>query len=180
MMGPVTPVQLSAAIMVSSLSILPLVSGIQYVMYIPTYVPNTASDQSQNYENVVYTPTATQDDTPSTRPSIYQAPQSPSQAHYTSSSSQKEQVRYVQPKAKYAKTEYVVRREPKSLLDSYVPSVVQLQYYNQAQQNSIQEPVKLTQSVRPKNTKSEYRPAEPSGAEASLTYRYQPVSLYRS
>lgn len=142
-------------------------------MYVPAYVSSTEAAQSQNYENVVYAGNDAQTFTPS-----YQVPQTPQYA--TQQVQPKEQVRYSQPKNKFAKTEYVIKREPKSLLDSYIPSIVQLQYYNQAQQNSVQEPVKVSQTVSGKEyVKSSYRPEGPSGAETSLTYRYQPSS-YRS
>ncbi|KAJ8984600.1 hypothetical protein NQ317_006062 [Molorchus minor] len=117
--------------------------GVQYVMYIPAYVPTETTDQTQNYENVVYTPTSTQDS------ATYQAPDAAT-PQYAPQPQQQEQVQYVQPKAKQTKAEFVVNREPKSLLDSYIPSYVQLQYYRQAQQNSIEEPVRIPQAVRGK------------------------------
>ncbi|KAJ8963921.1 hypothetical protein NQ314_005249 [Rhamnusium bicolor] len=122
--------------------------GLQYVMYIPTYVPTT--EQTQNYENVIYTTNDAQDSS-----SAYQIPQT--QAPQTTQYVQQNNV-----------------QEPKSLLDSYVPSILQLQYYKQAQQNSIQEPVKVSQDPSGKQyVKNGYRSAEPAGAGTSLTYRYQ-------
>lgn len=136
------------------------IGGLQYVMYVPSFVQPTAAEQTQNYENVVYT---TGEDTTSS----YQAPEPQVQ--------QKAQTSYVQPEGKGALTEYVIKREPKSLLDSYIPSVLQLQYYKQAQsqQNSIQEPIKIPRTF---NSKSHYRP---TAAESSIRYTYRP-STYRS
>ncbi|XP_018573740.1 uncharacterized protein LOC108912831 [Anoplophora glabripennis] len=146
--------------------------ALQYVMYVPAYVASTAADQGQNYENVY-----SEDDSQAYTPS-YQVSQSPQ--YITQQPQPKQQFQYVQPKNKLASTEYIIKREPKSLLDSYIPSIVQLQYYKQTQQNSVQEPVKVSQTVSGKEyVKSSYRPEGPSGAETSLTYRYQPSS-YRS
>lgn len=150
-----------------------MLGALQYIMYVPAYVSSTEAAQIQNYENVVYAGDDAQAST-----SSYQIPQTP---QYTAQVQPKEQIQYTQSKNKFPKQpEYMIKREPKSLLDSYIPSILQLQYYNQAQQNSVQEPVKISQSANGKEyVKNSYKPEGPSGAETSLTYRYQPRS-YRS
>ncbi|XP_019868452.1 uncharacterized protein LOC109597246 [Aethina tumida] len=108
---------------------------LQYIMYIPSYV----ADQSQTYENVVYQPQQTQQE----EAVQYTVPE------YT----QQKQVEVaVQPKIQYqgSNTQYVQPREPKSLLDSYVPSILQIQYYKQQQQgltNSLAQQRKVSQPV---------------------------------
>lgn len=93
--------------------------GLQYIMYVPTYVPQ----QTQQYETAV-----DYEGVPPAAPQQYQVTEE----------------KYQQGKEdQYAtiKQIFVPKREPKSLLDSYVPSILQYQYYKQqqAQLNSLRD-----------------------------------------
>ncbi|XP_044254391.1 uncharacterized protein LOC123004926 [Tribolium madens] len=136
--------------------------GIQYVMYVPSYVPK--AEQTQNYENVVYTN---------------------DQQAYVVPETQYVQTQQVTPAIKYApqpqaeKTQQVfTKSEPKSLLDSYVPSILQVQYYKQqqSQANAIQQSLKDVSTVI---GKSSYRPTQIShnSAESVINYNYQLPSI---
>lgn len=124
-------------------------------MYIPTYVPGQAADQTQTYENVVY----------STNEQTYQQPESPQYTTYSEKQpsqyttyTEKENSYEIGKSAYTPKGENVIKREPKSLLDSYVPSSVQLQYYKQAQShiNSLEDSHKYG-SFSPLEAESTYR-----------------------
>lgn len=129
-------------------------------MYVPTHVPSTNIAQNQqNYENVVYTTRA--EDT-------YQTPQTsqyPSGIQYQQNY---QLAQSAQPQGKYIQ-EQIIKKEPKSLLDSYIPSYLQVQYYNRQQQqpNYVQEPV--VKIPRKKN----YKSSSHIPAESSLRYSYQ-------
>ncbi|KAJ8919326.1 hypothetical protein NQ315_003910 [Exocentrus adspersus] len=148
--------------------------ALQYIMYVPSLASPATAEQTQSYDNVVYEGEDTQDVT------SYQAPQPLQTVQYTTQQAPKEQapVQYTQPKDLYTRPEYIIKREPKSLLDSYIPSIVQLRYRNRIlQQNSVQEPIKISQSVSGKPyIKNVYRTEEPSDAGSSVRYRYQPSS----
>ncbi|KYB28055.1 hypothetical protein TcasGA2_TC008236 [Tribolium castaneum] len=133
--------------------------GIQYVMYV---VPK--AEQTQNYENVVYT-------------------NSNEQQQYVVPQTQYVQTQQVTPEIKYAPQpekpqQLFTKSEPKSLLDSYVPSILQVQYYKQqqAQANAIQHSLKDVSTV---SGKSSYRPTQIShnSAESVINYHYQLPSI---
>lgn len=136
-------------------------------MYIPTYVPSVKAAQISNIENVAYT-TDTQDTA-----ATYQAPPSPQYSTIQVPESQPQHtVQLLQPQGKFFE-EQVIKREPKSLLDSYIPSHLQLQYYRQQQQqNYLQEPVIKVPR------KSTYKTITNVPSESNLRYSYQP-SPYR-
>ncbi|XP_050502418.1 uncharacterized protein LOC114349007 isoform X2 [Diabrotica virgifera virgifera] len=134
--------------------------GLQYIMYIPTYVSNQGSqqqstDQTQNYENVVY----------SDNDQTYQQPQSSPQ--YTTYTEKQPTLETGKSAYNVKATDFTFKREPKSLLDSYVPSVLQLQYYKQAQLNSIRDSEKYESYINP------------TGAESSYRYNYRPTPFRR-
>lgn len=137
--------------------LLSLSGNVQYVMYVPNYVSkgNTAQT-SQDYSNVAYTTGS--EDTSTT----YQAPQAPHQYTTTQSyQSYKPQFNYIQ--------EHIIKQEPKSLLDSYIPSYLQVQYYNrQQQQNYVQEP--LVKVPR----KSSHKSVTILPSESTLRYQSSP------
>lgn len=103
-------------------------------MYIPTYVPSTSTAQdTQTYEDV-----SSKSGVTSTN---YQTPQTSQYSSNVQFQQTYQPAQYVQPEAKYVQ-EYIIKKEPKSLLDSYVPSYLQVQNYNkQYQQNYVQEPL---------------------------------------
>ncbi|XP_057671912.1 uncharacterized protein LOC130903696 [Diorhabda carinulata] len=124
--------------------------GLQYIMYIPTYVPNQITEQTQNQENVVYTNNQ------------QQAYQSPQPEYNTYSENPKT---FETGKSMYnlkANETPFIRREPKSLLDSYIPSSLQLQYYKQSRLNAIRDNQK-------------YEHYSPIGAESTYRYNIRPT-----
>ncbi|XP_056629893.1 uncharacterized protein LOC130440654 [Diorhabda sublineata] len=124
--------------------------GLQYIMYIPTYVPNQLTEQTQNQENVVYTNNQQQ---------TYQSPQP---EYNTYSENPKT---FETGKSMYnlkANEAPFIRREPKSLLDSYIPSSLQLQYYKQSRLNAIRDNQK-------------YEHYSPIGAESTYRYNIRPT-----
>lgn len=133
-------------------------------MYIPTYVPSTASAQSaQNYETVQSN--AEDAAAPYQVPQL-QKSQYPSTVQYQQTY---QSTQYVQPQGKYQQ-ELIIKKEPNSLLDSYVPSYLQVQYYNRhQQQNYVEEPVvKIPRKSGRKASSSSHVPAE-----SNLRYSYQ-------
>ncbi|KAG5878754.1 hypothetical protein JTB14_012124 [Gonioctena quinquepunctata] len=165
---------------------------LQYLSYLPTNAVPSA-EQSQNYENVVYTvgDDQTQYQNPEEAQSYntlqysqkeetsqYAQPESvisqneqPAQYAQQGESAQYvqtgESAQYGQPENNYNNAEVVIRREPKSLLDSYVPSYLQLQYYRQTQhQNTIQDNQHFGKSHR-----NSYRPG---GAKSFTNYNHRP------
>lgn len=186
-------------------------SGLQYVMYVPTYVPK--GEQTQNYETTVayVDPKATQPEqayvqntqyvsVPQVTPSIQYAEETPKyvqsniQAATPSIRYAEETPKYVQsnieaaaPSIKYAEENnpkyvqshvqatsslryaeekprlfFTSKQEPKSLLDSYIPSILQIQYYKQqqARANALQQSLKVAGPVAGKTDYVKYRPAE--------------------
>lgn len=109
-----------------------------------------------------------------------------------------QQVKYVtepQEKVKYVSAPQEVstpqryfspKKEPKSLLDSYVPSYLQVQYYKQQQQalaNSIVNPAKASTAgasgKSQQQTKKTYATGgSQSSSASSLTYNYQLPAAY--
>ncbi|XP_060531458.1 uncharacterized protein LOC132705051 [Cylas formicarius] len=103
-------------------------AGVQYVMYLPAsseYSPN-AIQNDQKYQDVY----SDYHQIPAI--SVKYTVANPKK-YTTISSSQK----HIQPsKVRNQKQqEYIIKREPKSLLDSYIPSAVQLRYLEQSRQN---------------------------------------------
>ncbi|RZC40699.1 hypothetical protein BDFB_002915 [Asbolus verrucosus] len=146
--------------------------GIQYVMYVPTYAPK--AEQTQNYENLVY----------ANDQQVYSVPET----QYITT--QQQQV--VTPSIKYtpqpqkAQVYTPSNSEPKSLLDSYVPSILQVQYYKQqqAQANVIKQSAKEVSSPavgKIEYAKSSYRPTQThhNSAESVVNYNYQIPSTYQ-
>ncbi|XP_063926026.1 uncharacterized protein LOC135139620 [Zophobas morio] len=143
--------------------------GIQYVMYVPQYAPK--AEQTQNYESVIYANDQQSFVLPETQ---YVASQQP---EVTPS------IKYVPEKTPVYKQEVpIFKQEPKSLLDSYVPSILQVQYYKQqqaqAQANAIQQSLKevsSTVSGKSDYVKSSYRPTQTqhNSAESITNYSYQ-------
>ncbi|VEN37875.1 unnamed protein product [Callosobruchus maculatus] len=145
--------------------------GVQYIMLIPQSAITTTSEQPQKYENLAYATTDGEADNqkysqisysnekeqevPAVQQYVYQYEQKEGKApaagvqyvvHPQYEQKEQQQVQYVPPKPQYTKpSEYIIKREPKSLLDSYIPSVVQLEYYRQIQQNAIRDNAKVPQ-----------------------------------
>ncbi|XP_074038136.1 uncharacterized protein [Leptinotarsa decemlineata] len=103
--------------------------SLHYLMYLPAY-QNPSGEQTQNYDNV-HNGGAEQ--------TSYQLPQQAPSYNTIRYSQKDESTQFEQPKNLYTKAEFGAKREPKSLLDSYVPSALQLQYFRQAHQNAIQD-----------------------------------------
>lgn len=166
---------------------------IQYVMYIPTPAYVTASNpksenalqESQEYVNIVPQTyvnypsqqqeqeyeTAAVDDNQYTQYDVQDAAKSAG-VQYVKASQEPEEQRYVSP-------EYVTpKKQPKSLLDSYVPSYLQVQYYKQQQQqqqfqaNAIPEQGK-TSAGKTQQVKAVYRIPESDVAASRYVYAYQ-------
>lgn len=128
-------------------------------MYIPTYVSSTSAAQdTQTYADV------------ESKPEVSSAPYQTPQTSQYSSNVQYQQTyqpaQYIQPEGKYLQ-EYIIKKEPNSLLDSYVPSYLQVQnYHRQQQQNYVQEPlVKIPH-------KTSYKSVTVLPAESNQRYSY--------
>lgn len=146
----------------------PKTGQVQYFMYLPTpyYSPEVAADtndieQPQTYANV---DTAQNYVVPSTQEVQYQyvndqQPQKYTMVQYLPQTSVKEtqglqqipqvHAQQLQQVPKVEPSAYVPKREPQSLLESYVPSILQYQYYKQQQAkiNAIQQSLKTRQSL---------------------------------
>lgn len=128
--------------------------GLQYIMYIPTYVSNQATEQTQNHENVVYSNNQQQS---------YQSPQ----PEYNTYSENPKTFETGKSTYNFKANETPFnRREPKSLLDSYVPSALQLQFYKQSRLNTIGDSQK-------------YEHYNPIGAESTYRYNIRPSPFRR-
>nr|CAI5832368.1 unnamed protein product [Callosobruchus analis] len=145
--------------------------GVQYIMLIPQPAITTTNEQPQKYENLAYASVdgesysqkyaqvsynnQKEQEVPTGQQYVYQYEQKEEKAPAAGvqyvvqpqyEQKEQQQVQYVHPKPQYTKpSEYIIKREPKSLLDSYIPSVVQLEYYRQIQQNAIRDNVKVPQ-----------------------------------
>lgn len=104
-------------------TVVDLKGGVQYIMYIPAYTTN--QKEEANHQNVV--------------------PETQEEPLYQQFVTQEEQPK---PSIKYAPEPPIQKNEYKSLLDSYVPSYLQVQYYKQqqARANSIHHSYKDTSS----------------------------------
>ncbi|XP_044748864.1 probable basic-leucine zipper transcription factor Q [Coccinella septempunctata] len=118
--------------------------GVRYIMFIPSYVPQQSAVQnyyvSQQTAPQEYTTInqQSQHTAPQEYTTIHQQPQQTASQAYTTINQQPQQVQYVyntEPSVNSQK-ESSYEKEPSSLLDSYVPSVVQLQYYKKLQAQS--------------------------------------------
>lgn len=151
--------------------------AVQYVMYIPTpaYVVRPSATKAapeQEYVNVV----------PQDYPAQYENTDS-QYVQYVTPDVQEEPKASVPiptpqvPSQKYAIKEYVSpKKEPKSLLDSYVPSYLQVQYYKQqqAQSNSIPQPPKAAvTSGKAQQIKTVYATSPQSQSASNYVYSYQ-------
>lgn len=163
--------------------------NVQYVMYIPTptYVtPNAKSEntlqETQEYVNVVpqgYSNYAAQS---------YETPADNQYVQYVTEDTRPSDVQYVKATQeleapKYAQQEYVSpKKAPKSLLDSYVPSYLQIQYYKQqqVQENAIRESEKASAPVSGKTqqVKTVYRTPEADASATQYVYAYQHHPIY--
>lgn len=102
-------------------------------MYIPTYVPTPSIAQNtQTYEDVASKTGVSAATYQTSQPSSYSSSNVQYQQTY-------QPTQHVQPQGKYVQ-EYIIKKEPKSLLDSYIPSYLQIEHYNRQQQrNYVQE-----------------------------------------
>lgn len=150
--------------------------GVQYVMHVPTYVPK--AEQTQNYENVVYAANDQQQEYVVPETQYVQTQQVQPTVKYVPQTQVQPTVKYVQPQVQKSQ-QLFTKSEPKSLLDSYVPSILQVQYYKQqqAQANAIQHSLKDVASTV--SGKSSYRPTQinHNSAESVVNYHYQLPSI---
>lgn len=136
-------------------------------MYVPSYVPATSNAQTdQKYQTIA----SNVGDTSTSY-------QSPPISQYSSSASQYQQsyqpTQYVQPQGTYLH-EHIIKKQPNSLLESYVPSYLQVQHYNrQQQQNYVQEPVVKIPRKNSYKSAITYAPAESSHRYSYLTSPYK-------
>lgn len=162
-------------------------ANVQYVMYIPTPAYVTASPKGENalqetqeYVNVIpqgYSNYVTQP---------YETPADNQYVQYVTEDTKPSDVQYVKPQElegqKYVQQEYVTpKKAPKSLLDSYVPSYLQIQYYKQqqAQDNAIRESEKVSAPVSGKTqAKTAYRSPEADASATRYVYTYQNHPIY--
>nr|CAH7745434.1 unnamed protein product [Callosobruchus chinensis] len=175
--------------------------GIQYIMLIPQSAITTTNEQPQKYENLAYTTTDVEADNqkyaqvsyssqkeqevPTGQQYVYQYEQKDEKAPAAGvqyvvqpqyEQKEQQQVQYVHPKQQYTKpSEYIIKREPKSLLDSYIPSVVQLEYYRQIQQNAIRDNVKVPQVF---HKRQEFTPQSSTTEDTTPDVSRQYVTKY--